>query len=56
MDMKFWLLETHKRVFPILCQIRLIRWIRLIQLESVKHDWSLLYAFLCLLLTVDPLV
>ena len=32
--------------------IELIRWIRWIQLESVKHDWRLLKAFLCLPLTV----
>ena len=35
---------SHIRVFPILYLIR-IGWI---QLESVKHDWRLLKAFLCL--------
>ena len=39
-------------IFPILCQIRLIRRIRWIQREPVKHGWRLLQAFLCLLLTV----
>ena len=40
------------RVFPILYKIRWISWIRWIQLESVKHNWRLLKAFLCLSLTV----
>ena len=31
-------LNTSIRVFPILCQICLIRQIRWIQLEPVKHD------------------
>ena len=30
--------------------------IRLVQLDSVKHEWRVLKAFLCLSLTVDTLV
>ena len=40
--------------FPILYWISLIS--SLIQLESVNHDWMLLKAVLCLLLTVHSLV
>ena len=37
-------LHDGNRVFPILDSIQLIR-TKWIQLNVVKHDWSLLYAF-----------
>ena len=43
-------------VFPVLYWISLISRIKWIKLESVKHDWRLLKAFLRLPLTVDFLV
>ena len=48
--------HADTRVFPILYLISWISRIRWIQLESVKHDWRLLKAFLCLSLTVGSVV
>ena len=45
--------REFNRVFPILYQISRIR---RIQLESVKHNWRLLEAFLCFTLTVGSVV
>ena len=47
---------TIIRIFPILYWIGLIGRISWIQPESVKRDWRLLKAFLCLPLTVGSLV
>ena len=52
--MQWW--PVNNRVFPILYWISLISNIRWIQLESTKHGWRLLKAFLCLPFTVGSLV
>ena len=41
------IVKNSNRVFPILNWISVISKIRWIQLESVKHDWRLVKAFLC---------
>ena len=50
-----WLTKKTFLLFSILYWIRLISRIKWIQLESVKRNWRLPKAFLCLILTVDSL-